>query len=428
MKKYSLYSELRTVYEAMPDNPRTFRLTVKLKDMVDEKVLVQAVRKTMKRYPYYRVRLAMDENEVFFEENPMPTPVLHTDGPIMLGGYETQSHLLAFCWWKNKVHIDCWHALTDGGGVYHLVQTFLYYYCSEYYGRTMSSEGIWLSDDEVKSAEWIDPARAEVFPQPDFLVDKWKGKAFQIMQGGIAHVADRCTVYNVRIPESEFMRFNLSQEGSPGTVLAVMLARAIASLHPETPDPIAIAMCVNQRSALNAPLAHQSLVGDARLVFHDRMKTMDYMTQVTCFRGMVALQTDREMVLKEIQEYQELMKYLDTLPSHEARHAHCVKLAQEKSQSFTATVSYVGKIHMGDAEFYVQEFHALPSTALPSCETPLTLELSAINGSFYVNFMQFFETDDYLKAFIQQLRDVGINYDVLYQEQTKFPSFVCPWL
>ena len=76
----------------------------------------------------------------------------------------------------------------------------------------------------------------------------------------------------------------------------------------------------------------------------------------------------------------------------------------------------------------MQEFHALPSTALPSCETPLTLELSAINGSFYVNFMQFFEGDDYLRAFIRQLRDNNINYDVLYQEPTKFPGFVCPWL
>ena len=60
-------------------------------------------------------------------------------------------------------------------------------------------------------------------------------------------------------------------------------------------------------------------------------------------------------------------------------------------------------------------------------ETPLTLELSAVNGSFYVNFMQFFEGDTYLRAFIRQLRENNINYDVLYQERTKYPGFVCPW-
>ena len=422
-----LYSELRTIYEATTENPRTFRVTIKLKDMVDEGVLLDAVRKTMERYPYYRVRLVIDENGVYFEDNPTPTPVLHTDGPIMLGGYETQCHLLAFCWWKNKVHIDVWHALTDGGGIYHMIQTFLYNYCGEYYGRELSSEGIWLAGDEVAGEEWIDPSRKPMLIDTGTLVEKWNERAFQIADGGIARIGSRCIVYNIRISEEEFMRFNISNEGSPGTILALFLARAISSVHPETADPIAIALCVNQRKALRAPLAHQSLVGDARLVYYDRMKEKNLDVQVACFRGMVALQTDHDMVRKEVQEYQQLVDELAGLPTHEARHAHCKLLSEQKSQLFTATVSYVGKSYFGDAEFYVQEFHVLPSTALPSCETPLTLELSAVNGSFYVNFMQFFEEDTYLKAFIGQLREYGINYDVLYQEQTKYPGFICPW-
>ena len=157
------------------------------------------------------------------------------------------------------------------------------------------------------------------------------------------------------------------------------------------------------------------------------MKAMRFEVQETCYRGMVALQADADMVLRDVQEYQNLMEVLAGLPTHEARHAYCVKLADEKSRMFTATISYVGKADMGDAEFYVQEFHALPSTAMPSCETPLTLELSAVNGSFYVNFIQFFEGEDYLRAFIGQLRENDINYDVLYQEETKFPGIELPW-
>lgn len=425
--RHMLYSELRTVYEATAENPRTFRLTIKLKDMIDEGVLRNAVRKTMERYPYFRVRLGIDENDVFFEDNPAPTPVLHTDGPIMLGGYETQGHLLAFCWWKNKVHIDAWHALTDGAGIYHMVQTFLYHYCSEYYGRELSSDGIWLAGDEVAVEEWVDPMRKPLLVDPAMLIEKWHGNAFQIADGGVARISKNCIVYNIRIPEGEFMRFNISNEGSPGTVIALFLSRAITSIHPDAADPIAIALCVNQRKALHSPIAHQSLVGDARLVYYDRMKSMHFDVQVTCFRGMVAIQAGDDMVRRDIQEYQQFVEEIAGLPTHEARHSHCKELAEQKSRMFTATVSYVGKVDMGDAELYVQEFHALPSTALPSCETPLTLELSAVNGSFYVNFMQFFEEDAYLRAFIAQLRESGINYDVLYQEQTKYPGFVCPW-
>lgn len=55
--RHPLYSELRTAYESTSESPRTFRVTIKLKDMVDEAVLNNAVQKTMERYPYYRMRL-----------------------------------------------------------------------------------------------------------------------------------------------------------------------------------------------------------------------------------------------------------------------------------------------------------------------------------------------------------------------------------
>lgn len=425
--RHELYSELRTLYEATPQNPRTYRITIKLKDMVDEEVLKHAVAKTMKRYPYFCVRLGIDEKALFFEDNPIPVPVRHTDEPTLLGSYETYGHLLAFCWWKNKVHLDASHALTDGGGLSHLIRTFLYCYCSEYYGRELSREGIWLEGDAVSPEEWADPARGRIDYDDAFLIEKWGRPAFQIMDAGVAQPTGKSIVYNIRISEKQFMRFNFSNEGSPGTIVALFLSRAIASVHPDPALPIGIAMCVNQRRALGAPLAHQSLVGDARLVYDERMKSFSFEQQVTVFRGMVAIQSDREMVRREVCEYQDIVSELEKLPTHEERSAYCRRLSDEKSKLFTATVSYVGKASLGDAEFYVQEYHVLPSTALPSCETPLTLEVSAVNGCFYVNFMQHFEGDEYLRAFIMQLRENDIDYDVLYQEPIKYPLLALPF-
>ena len=43
------------------------------------------------------------------------------------------------------------------------------------------------------------------------------------------------------------MRFNISNDGSPATVVALFLARAIDELHRSPEDPVVIAMCVNQR-------------------------------------------------------------------------------------------------------------------------------------------------------------------------------------
>ncbi len=418
---HALFSELRTIYETTPGNPHTFRLTIKMKDMVREAVLQQAVRLTMERYPYFRVRLAVHGGEFTFEDNDMPVPVLHRDEPVLLASEETAGHLLVYCWWKNKIHIDCYHALTDGGGIYPMLKTFLYYYCSLYYGRQLANDNIRLAEDPVDPLEWADPAREKIETPGILHIPKWRSPAFQLRDSKVVRLQEKCIVFNIRIPEDEFMSFNLSNDGSPSSILALLLARAIDQVHPDKELPTVIAVCVNQRPMLRAPLAHQSLVGDARLVYDERIKKLPFSMQETCFRGRVSLQTDADPVLEDIKQYQQLMSDLKGLTMAE-RHARCVADMDNLTACLTATVSYTGKGVFGDAEYYVQEFHALPSTALPSSATPLTLELSAVNGSFYVNFLQYFEEQDILDAFIGQLREGGINYDVLYQETARYPG------
>ena len=73
----TLYSELRTLYETTAADPHTFRLTIKLKDLVDGEVLRGAVDSTMARYPYFRVRLGTADGEPCFEENICVGPCLH---------------------------------------------------------------------------------------------------------------------------------------------------------------------------------------------------------------------------------------------------------------------------------------------------------------------------------------------------------------
>jgi len=40
---------------------------------------------------------------------------------------------------------------------------------------------------------------------------------------------------------------------------------------------------------------------------------------------------------------------------------------------------------------------------------------------------KYFEDDSYLKAFIEELRINNIDYDVLYQEETKYPQLIDLW-
>ena len=424
--KQVLYSEIRTIYETTEADPHTYRITIKLKDLVDGTILRQAVDLTMQRYPYFCVRLSIEDGALFFEDNPAPVPIFVGKRRTLLSSEETDGHLMAFCYWKNRLYLDVYHGLTDGGGIGPLIKTLLYHYCSLYYEIPLSTEGIRLSDSPVLSEEWEDPAKKPLSATKTGLVSKWEQPAFQLQDGGIVQMLPDAWVYNIRIPEKEFMRFNISNDGSPATIASLLLARTIQALHPEAELPTVIAMCVNQRKALKAPFAHQSLVGDVRLPYKEKMKKMPFAAQATCFRGMVSLQSDNDMVLDEIRDYQALMRHLETLDSMEARKAWCVQRMEALSRCITATVSYVGKATLGEAERYIQEYEALPSTALPSTHVPLTIEMSAINGYFFLNFIQYFQETDYLNMFIRQLRENDIDYDVLNVTEARYPRIELP--
>jgi len=425
--KQQLYSELRTIYETAKFDPHTFRITVKLKDLIDGDVLKNAVEKTSKRYPYFCVRMISEGDKLFFETNPAPIPVLVGNERTVLGSEETSGHLLAFRYWKNRLYIEIFHGLTDGGGIAPLIKTLLYYYLSDYYKIEFPTDGIRLAGEEIGDAEWEDPGARRIPDGTSIVVPKWNKKAIQLGDAGIAHLTPDSVVYNVRISEEEFMRFNISNDGSPATIVSLLLARTVSELHPDSALPPVIAMCVNQRKAIRAPMAHQSLVGDVRLPYTNRMKGLSFTEQATCFRGMVSLQSNDDMVWEEIRDYQNLMKHLETLKTNEERREFCFNRMNELSRCLTASVSYVGKANLGDFERYIQEYEVLPSTVLPSTHVPLSIEMSAMNGYFFLNFMQFFPETDYFLTFISQLRKNNINYDVLNVTEARYPRMELPF-
>lgn len=423
--RQKLFSELRTIYETTDEAPNTFRLSIKLKDMIDGDILRAAVKRTMERYPYFMVRMIREGADVFYESNMLPLPVINTNGRITLGSAETNYHLLAICYWQNWLHIDCYHALTDGGGLHPMVMTLLYIYISGYYGIDPEVDNVRMPGDDIPEDEWKDPGELPLPPRPEGLISKWNAPAFRLDENHV-HLRSGSIVTTISISEKEFIPFSMSNDGSPATIVSLLLARCLDAFHPDASDPIVIAMCVNQRKALKAPLAHQSLVGDVRLVYSNRIKKMSFMDQATCFRGMVALQSDRDMVLDEIRDYQALIEELNGINLYDRRREICTGRLKERSKCITATVSYIGGVNLGFMEQYLQEFDPLPSTALPSVHTPLTIEMVSMNGSIILNFIQYFPETEYFDLFVKQLRENNINYYVQRREEALYPFIRMP--
>ena len=95
------------------------------------------------------------------------------------------------------------------------------------------------------------------------------------------------------------------------------------------------------------------------------------------------------------------------MPTIEARRQAMSQVAVVSRQYGSTTLSYVGRANMGGAERYVRELRT-------ECCTPylISLQVAAVSGKFCLTFMQQFSTDAYLDAFLGELREQGITWEI----------------
>ena len=403
----------------------TVRMTLKMKDPVDGDLLRKAVESTSQRYPYYQVKLGIRKDtegtEYFvYEDNCDPWVVNEGEKPVRLIAPESNNHLLAFCFWDKYIALDFFHCLTDGTGAYNILRTLLYEYSRRRYNPTLNRgmANIRVAGDTISPKEWEDPA-AEAKPglMNPFPLPK-RPRCVNLITQSKTTVNEAVETVNILVEEQEMMKYVSSGDTSPATLVSLLLTRAIARLHPDTTEGVPmVALAINQRPALGCPQAGQTLAGSLRLTLNDEMRQMDLETQQTIFRGMVVLQSNEDNVIESFWQTQNTQDMFEKIPTLEGRHQAMAKAFSIAPSAATACVSYVGKANMGAAEQYVSEMYTEADTPFA-----LTIEMSAVGGTFCFSLMQRFADDTYLEAFLDEFRQIGIDYRIA----TRHPMIVAP--
>ena len=417
-----LFSEVRPLYATSKESPYVIRIRIRMRDLIAPDVLRRAVDTTMERYPYFCVELQKKNGQFIFAENHRPVVITNSLHGVTLNSEASNYHMIAFCWQDNWIILDVFHGLTDGTGAYEVVRTLLYYYCSGRYDVKLKEEGIRLVGDEISAEEWDDPlANRTDLPRPG--QNAQMSDALNLIASAGLEADHRHTVYSIAISESEFMKFNLENDGSPGTMVSLLLSRAVAKLFPDAKDVIRIALCVNQRKALHTPLAHQSLVGGVMLEYKDKMRSWPLDMQATAYRGMVFAQSQEENVLMGAASARAIAGMFLSGESDRERLNAASYFSELTTRYLTATVSYVGKANYREAEQYIRDFRLWTS---PAANGP-TVEISAVNGRFTLDFLQTFESPVIVNAFLKELEENGIVYDLQDVHPLELPNVKMPW-
>lgn len=415
-----LFTELRSLYSTNRERPYVIRIRIRMRDLIDPDVLRHSVDITMQRYPYFCVELQKKEQYIF-TENHRQIVITNSLQGVELNSEASNYHMISFSWQDNWIILDIFHGLTDGTGAYELIRTLMYYYCSERYNVKLKRDGIRLAGDFISNEEWIDPVlEADNLPvqtqyeQPD---------ALNMMKTAGLTESETGIVYSVSLSEPDFMKFNVENGGTPGTMISLFLSRAIAKLFPDNKNPIRITLCVNQRKALNTPLAHHSLVGGVMLEYKDEIRSLPLNKQVAAYREAVSAQTKKDVVLAGVASQKKINQMILSKKTDQERIGIVNYIESIANRLLTAVVSYVGKADYKEAEKYIRDFRLWTFKPVDR----ILIEISAVNGKFNLDFVQPFKSPVYLNAFLKELDENGIEYDLKDVNDLKLPNINVAW-
>ncbi len=106
-----------------------FRISAVITDVVDPKLLEQALGDTLKRYPFFNVSLCDGLFWHYFQPlSTAPKVELETSYPCRPFAFSPKSQIFRVLYLDNKISFETFHSLTDGGGAMRFFNTLLVRY------------------------------------------------------------------------------------------------------------------------------------------------------------------------------------------------------------------------------------------------------------------------------------------------------------
>ncbi|MBP5313432.1 MAG: hypothetical protein J6Y65_00680 [Eggerthellaceae bacterium] len=157
-----------------------FRMSVTLKEDIDKEVLQSALDVTVKRFPLICSRLRRGFFWYYLEElDNAPRVILDGFQPLMVRPFDdVRKSAIRVLYYKNRIAVEFFHAVTDGAGGTVFVKSLLAEYLEQKYDIKVPSEHGVLTRNEVPcSDEFEDSFTAN---KGDVAFNRKEGQAFHI--------------------------------------------------------------------------------------------------------------------------------------------------------------------------------------------------------------------------------------------------------
>ena len=372
----------------------TMGVIVSLKDPVDGDLLQAVTEELRVRFPYFYVKAAYSGSDLIPVTNALPMTVRNTWEPINLNSEESNYHLAAWKYKDQRLAFEIPHSMTDGAGVLPYIKSAMFLYLSKATGKTFDPAGFRLPGEVIPESETGDPfldldvdsVEGPFYtkkPIPDF---------FRLVKG--EDIDKR--VFYLKFPEEQVMKYCRDKDATPNVLFSVILAKAARRYDPDSEKTITVCVAIDHKAILGNHDNYRLFVGNSVLDFPKTLHLDDITRACTIARGQLMLQIQPENSLWAIKQRKRMLPD----PSPDIPQASiCVSNA--KGRGF------------GPLDPYIEEMFIVTTL---SKLTDILCEVTCINNSFCLAFLQPFSSARYFECFLKELSLAGIQYKVLFSE------------
>lgn len=395
-------------------DPKVFRISCELFEEVDKDVLQDALDTTLDRFPLYKSVLKRGVFWFYFETSNIHPIVQKEKEPVCAPIYRKYERKLLFkvFYYKKRINLEVFHALSDGTGALWFMKTLVYHYLiikhkDEFKGNV---KGLNYS---ASISERMDDSFIKHYPGWDFKEQfMWKKedkliKAYHIQ--GSRNEENRVKVIEGAMSAKDV----LDEAHKRNTTITILFAAIfINSIYQDMPMrkkryPVVLSIPIDLRRFFKSETARN---------FFSTMN-VGYSLKQKDINLDAIIKSLNESFKSELTQ-ERLNKHLNWLISLERNPlARIVPLPLKKISlrianmvmdlGITAAVSNVGRIDMpSEFEKYICQFSIIPNVKRPQ------MAICTYKDRLVVTFASPFKETELQKAFFRSLSQMGIEIEI----------------
>lgn len=420
-ERHILFKRLDTTGIIFPSvsgrkNTNVFRITAVLQENIDPNLLQQALEKSVRDMPSFRIKLKKGLFWYYFETNTEPVFVEeeHEYPCRAIHKYKNNHYLFRVLYFEHRIHLEVFHVLCDGNGAMQFLKCILYHYLILKYPAKLSASDVPPHSFFLASQTDEDsyPLHVENTISQKSPIEP---KAFCIHQTRMS--VDKLRIIVGEFSVKEMLTISHEHHTTLTSVLAAVLIYSIYQtqykLRP-TKKPIVISVPVDMRNLCDSHTVRNFFITiNLRVDFSQKTYTFEEVLEQVS--AQLSEKTKKEYLLQkaEFNVRTQQNKFLKFLPLFIKKIGLLIAYRMGE-RGFSCTLSNMGKASL-DAPFssYVDHIHV---TIGGSHSKPLKCTVCSYGDTMKVSFSSTAYDNEIEAYFFRFLAAKGLHIQILSNE------------